>query len=40
MQKGAKGPGSAQWLARTEVAGRWYVNIDDSTALAFGAACA
>ncbi len=35
-----QGPGSAQWLATTEVAGRWYVNIDDSTALVFGGACA
>jgi hypothetical protein len=34
-----QGPGSAQWLATTEVAGRWYVNIDDSTALAFGGGC-
>ena len=31
-----QGPGSAQWLATTEVAGHWYVNIDDSSALAFG----
>jgi hypothetical protein len=34
-----QGPGSAQWLATTEVAGHWYVNIDDSTALAFGGGC-
>jgi hypothetical protein len=34
-----QGPGSAQWLATTEVAGRWYVNIDDSTALAFAGGC-
>jgi hypothetical protein len=27
-------PDSAQWLATTEVSGRWYVNIDDSTAVA------
>jgi hypothetical protein len=32
-------PGSAQWLATTEVAGHWYVNIED-TGLAFGGACA
>ena len=32
-------PGSAQWLATTEVAGHWYVNLDDSTALAFGGGC-
>ena len=31
-----QGPGSEQWLATTEVAGHWYVNLDDSTALAFG----
>jgi hypothetical protein len=34
-----QGPGSAQWLATSEVAGRWYVNIDDSTALAFAGGC-
>jgi hypothetical protein len=36
-----QGPGSAQRLATTEVAGRWYVNIDGSTALAlvFGGSC-
>jgi hypothetical protein len=34
-----QGPGSAQWLATTEVAGHWYVNLDDSTALAFGGGC-
>ena len=33
-----QGPGSAQWLATTEVAGHWYVNLDDSTALALAAA--
>ena len=33
-------PGSAHWLATTEVAGHWYVNIEDSTALAFAGACA
>jgi hypothetical protein len=33
-------PGSVQWLATTEVAGHWYVNIDDSTALVFAGACA
>jgi hypothetical protein len=32
-------PGSVQWLETTEVAGHWYVNIDDTTALAFGYAC-
>jgi hypothetical protein len=32
-------PGSAQWLVTTEVAGRWYVNIEDSTALVFAGAC-
>ena len=32
-------PGSAQWLATTEVAGHWYVNIEDSTALLFAGAC-
>jgi hypothetical protein len=32
-------PGSVQWLATTEVAGHWYVNIED-TGLAFGGACA
>ena len=32
-------PGSVQWLATTEVAGHWYVNIDDSTALVFGGGC-
>jgi hypothetical protein len=26
-------------LTTTEVAGHWYVNIDDSTALAFGGGC-
>ena len=35
-----QGPGSEQWLATTEVAGHWYVNLDDSTALAFGGGCA
>ena len=34
-----QGPGSAQWLVTTEVAGHWYVNLDDSTALAFGGGC-
>ena len=34
-----QGPGSAQWLATTEVDGHWYVNLDDSTALAFGGGC-
>jgi hypothetical protein len=34
-----QGPGSPQWLETTNVAGRWYVNIDDSTALAFGGGC-
>jgi hypothetical protein len=29
-------PGSAQWLEATEVAGHWYVNIDDTTALSCG----
>lgn len=29
-------PGSEQWLEATEVAGHWYVNIDDTTALACG----
>ena len=33
-------PGSAQWLEATEVAGRWYVNIEDGTALIFAGACA
>jgi hypothetical protein len=33
------GPGNAQWLTTTETAGRWYVNIDDSTALGFGGGC-
>jgi hypothetical protein len=33
-------PGSAQWLATTEMAGHWYVNIEDSTALVFAGACA
>ena len=32
-------PGGAQWLVTTEVAGRWYVNIED-TGLAFAGACA
>jgi hypothetical protein len=31
-----QGPGGVQWLKTTEVAGHWYVNIDDSTALVFG----
>jgi hypothetical protein len=31
-----QGPGSDQWLATTEMAGRWYVNITGSTTLAFG----
>jgi hypothetical protein len=31
-----QGPGSAQWLATTEIAGHWYVNITGSTTLAFG----
>jgi hypothetical protein len=31
-------PGSVQWLATTEVAGHWYVNLEDTT-LAFGGAC-
>jgi hypothetical protein len=34
-----QGPGSGQWLATTEVAGHWYVNLEDSTALAFGGGC-
>jgi hypothetical protein len=34
-----QGPGSAQWLATTEVGGHWYVNLDDSTAIAFGGGC-
>jgi hypothetical protein len=36
----SQAPGSVQWLATTEVAGHWYVNIDDSTALVFAGACA
>jgi hypothetical protein len=32
-----QGPGGEQWLSTTEVAGHWYVNISDSSALAFGA---
>jgi hypothetical protein len=31
--------GSAPWLVTTEVAGHWYVNLDASTALAFGGGC-
>ena len=31
-----QGSGNAQWLATTEVAGRWYVNITGSTAVVFG----
>ncbi len=34
-----EGSGSAQWLATTEVAGHWYVDIENSTALAFGGGC-
>ena len=34
-----EGSGSAQWLATTEVAGRWYVDIENSTVLAFGGGC-
>jgi hypothetical protein len=34
-----QGPGSPQWLATTEVDGQWYVNLDHSTALAFGGSC-
>lgn len=29
-------PGSTQWLATTEQAGHWYVNVDESSALIFG----
>ena len=32
-------PGGAQWLETTDVAGRWYVNIENSTALVFGGGC-
>ena len=32
-------PGSPQWLAASEVAGRWYVNLDESTALVFSSGC-
>jgi hypothetical protein len=32
-------PGSAQWLETTDMAGRWYVNIENSTALLFGGGC-
>jgi hypothetical protein len=35
-----QGPGGEQWFSTTEVAGRWYVNISDNSALAFGGACA
>ena len=35
----AGGRAARQWLATTEVAGHWYVNLDDSTALAFGGGC-
>jgi hypothetical protein len=34
-----QGPGTAQWLATTDVAGHWYVSIEDSAALAFGGGC-
>ena len=32
-------PGSQQWLTVSEVAGRWYVNLDGSTALVFSSGC-
>jgi hypothetical protein len=35
-----QGPGSTQWLATAEVAGHWYVNLADSTALVFAGGCA
>jgi hypothetical protein len=31
--------GTAQWLATTELAGHWYVNIDGNTGLAFSGSC-
>ena len=30
---------AVQWLVATRTAGHWYVNLDRSTALAFGGAC-
>jgi hypothetical protein len=33
------GPGTTQWLATTELAGHWYVNLQNSTSLAFGGNC-
>jgi hypothetical protein len=32
-------PGRVQWLVTTKTAGHWYINLDRSTALAFGGAC-
>jgi hypothetical protein len=32
-------PGRVQWLLVTRTAGHWYVNLERSTALAFGGAC-
>jgi hypothetical protein len=31
-----EGPSQPQWLATTKVAGHWYVNVSDSSALVFG----
>jgi len=35
-----QGSGGEQWLVATRAAGHWYVNLDRSTALLFGEACA
>jgi hypothetical protein len=33
------GPTTSQWLATAELGGHWYVDLNDSTALAFGGGC-
>jgi hypothetical protein len=33
------GAGTTQWLTTTELSGHWYVNLQNSTSLAFGGSC-
>ncbi len=34
-----QGPARVQWLVTTEAGGHWYVDLDRSSTVAFGAAC-
>jgi hypothetical protein len=35
----AQGPGDAQWLVTTEIAGHWYVDLNASTDFPFAGPC-